>query len=80
MKGKQINLENIPEKEKVETFWKSIWGDSIEFDSQCIWVKKLKQSYCQNVEETVYQISEENINTAIDKIKSGKSPGRDLIV
>ena len=46
MKGKQINLENIPEKENVETFWKSIWGDSIEFDSQCTWVKELKQSYC----------------------------------
>ena len=42
-------------------------------------MKQLKKEYCQTVTTKTYQITEDILETAVNKIQPNKAPGRDLI-
>ena len=42
-------------------------------------MKQLKKEYCNNVTTKTYQITEDILETAVNKIQPNKTPGRDLI-
>ena len=42
-------------------------------------MKQLKKEYCNNVTTKTYQITEDILETAVNKIQPNKAPGRDLI-
>ena len=71
----------MPSQENVETFWKGIWESCSQFNGEkTLWMKQLKKEYCNNVTTKTYQITEDILETAVNKIHSNKAPGRDLIV
>ena len=35
-----MNVEKPPSKEKVETFWTSIWGTEQDYDEEAEWLKR----------------------------------------
>ena len=36
----QMNVEKPPSKEKVETFWTSIWGTEQDYNEEAEWLKR----------------------------------------
>ena len=47
MKGNCITAENIPTKNEIETFWKSIWQDTNKtFNETASWLRELELTYC----------------------------------
>ena len=81
MKGNCITAEKIPTKNKIETFWKSMWQDTNKaFNETASWLHELELTYCSDVESNQYQITRDTLKTAVNKIHLGKSQARDLII
>ena len=79
-KGTRINIENLPSKDEVESFWKSIWCKNVIFNKDSPWIKDLVVNYCKGAKQNVYSIDLKTLNTAINKIIPIKAPGRDLVI
>ena len=75
-----VILKTMPSQENVETFWKGIWESRSQVNYEnTLWMKQLKKEYCNNVTTKTYQITEDILETAVNKIQPNKAPGRDLI-
>ena len=69
----------MPSQENVERFWKGIWESRSQVNYEnTLWMKQLKKEYCNKVTTKTYQITEDIIETAVNKIQPNKAPGRDL--
>ena len=79
-RGTKINFENLPSKDEVESFWKSIWCKNVTFNKDAPWINDLVVNYCKNAKQNIYSIDLKRLNTAINKINPSKAPGRDLII
>ena len=40
-RGTKINVENLPSKDEVESFWKSIWCKNVTFNKDAPWINGL---------------------------------------
>ena len=70
----------MPSQENVETFCKGIWESCSQVNYQnTLWMKQLKKEYCNNVTTKTYHITEDILETAVNKIQPTKAPGLDLI-
>ena len=56
MNGNNIIVENLPEKEAVEKFWKDVWQNEASFNDKAEWLQQLEKTYCRNVTTTNYNI------------------------
>ena len=79
-RGTKINVENLPSKDEVESFWKSIWCKNVTFNKDAPWINDLVVNYCKGAKQNVYSIDLKTLNTVINKINPSKAPGRDLII
>ena len=79
-RGTKINLENLPSKDEVESFWRRIWCKNVTFNKYAPWINDLVVNYCKDAEQNIYSIDLKTLNTVINKINPSKDPGRDLIV
>ena len=79
MKGNNITIEKLPEKEAVENFWKDVWQNEASFNGKEEWQQKLEKTYCRNVTTTNYNIDRKILDKVIKKIQINKAPGCDLI-
>ena len=52
-RGKKINAENIPSKDEVESFWKSIWCKNDTFNKDAPWLNDLVVNYCKYATQNV---------------------------
>ena len=75
-----VTLKTMLSQENVETFWKGIWElrSQVNYENT-VWMKQLKKEYSNNVRTKTYQITEDILQTAVNKIQPNKEPGRDLI-
>ena len=80
MKGNTIEVKDMPTKDDIQAFWKSIWNEKIDYNTNAPWINELKTSYCANVEQKDYKINLETLKKALSKIQNNKSPGRDMII
>ena len=76
----KINVENLPSKDEVELFWKSIWCINVAFNKHAPWINDLVFNYCKDAKQNVYSIDLKTLNTITNKINPSKAPGRDLII
>ena len=76
-RGTKINVGNLPSKDEVESFWKSIWNKNSTFNKDASWINDLVVNYCKDAKQNVYSIDRK---TVINKINPSKVPGRDLII
>ena len=79
-RGTKINVENLPSKDEVESFWKSIWSKNATFNKDVPWINDLVVNYCKGAKQNVYSIDLKTLNTVINKITPSKAPGRDLFI
>ena len=79
-RGAKINFENLPIKDKVESFWKSIWCENVTFNKDAPQINDLFLNYCKDAKQNVYSINLKTLNTVINKINPSKAPGRDIII
>ena len=79
-RGTKINVENLPSKDEVESFWKRIWRKNVTFNKDAPWINDLVVNYCKDAKQNIYSIDLKTLNTVINKINPSKAPGRDLIV
>ena len=70
----KVNVENLPSKYEVESFWKSIWCKNVTFNKDALWISDLVVNYFKD------SIDLKTLNTDINKINLSKAPGRDLII
>ena len=59
----KINVENLPSKDEVELFWKSIWCINVAFNKQAPWINDLVLNYCIDANQNVYSIDLKTTNT-----------------
>ena len=52
----------------------------IDYNTNALWINKLKTNYCANVNQKDYEINLETLNKALSKIQNNKMPGRDMII
>ena len=78
MKGNTIKVKDMPNKDDIKAFWKSIWN--VKTDYNAPWINILKTNYCANVKQKDYKINLETLKKALSKIQNNKSPGRDMII
>ena len=79
-RGTKINVDNLPSKDEVESFWKSIWCKNVTFNTYAPWINDLVVNCCKGAKQNVYSIDLKTLNTVINKINPSKAPGRDLII
>ena len=79
LRGTKTNIENLPSKTEVESFWKSTWCKNVALNKDAPWIKDLVINYCKDATQNVYSIHLKTLNTVINKISPSKAPGRDLI-
>ena len=79
MKGNNIIVEKLPEKEEVEKSWKDVWQNETNFNDKAEWLQQLKKTYCRNVTATNHRIDRKMLDKVINKIQINKVPGSDLI-
>ena len=46
-RGTKINVENLPNKDEVESFWKSISCKNVTFNKDASWINDLVVHYCK---------------------------------
>ena len=80
MKGNTIEVKDMPNKDDIQAFWKSIWNLKIDYNTNATWIKELKTNYCANVNQKNYKINIEALQKALSKIQNNKSPGPDMII
>ena len=79
-RGTKINVENLPSKDEVESFWKGIWCKNITFNKDAPWINDLVVNCYKGAKQNVYSIDLKTLNTVINKITPSKAPGRDLFI
>ena len=79
MKGNNIIVEKLPEKEAVEKFWKDVWQNEASLDDKAEWLQQIEKTYYRNVTATNYHIDRKMLDKVIKKIQIHKTPGSDLI-
>ena len=79
MKGNNIIVEKLLEKEAVEKFWKDVWQNEASLDDKAEWLQQIEKTYCRNVTATNYNIDRKMLDKVIKKIQINKAPGSDLI-
>ena len=47
-KGESIKIMDPPGKEEIEDFWKGIWCEEKEFNSE--WLRQLQSEYCNDID------------------------------
>ena len=62
MKGNNMKLKNLPKKEEVKTYWKSILQDDTKFNENLERLSDLEKSYHKYVKSPDYNISQSTIN------------------
>ena len=79
MKGNNIIVEKLPEKEAAEKFWKDIWQNEASFNYKAEWLQQIEKTYCRNVTATNYKIDRKMLDKVMKKIQINKASGNDLI-
>ena len=79
MKGNNIIVEKLLEKEAVEKFWKDVWQNEASFNDKAEWLQQVEKTYCRNARATNYNIDRKMLDKVIKKIQINKAPGSDLI-
>ena len=80
MKGNTIEVKDMPTKDDIQAFWKSIWNVKIDYNTNARWINELKTNYCANVNQKDYQINLETLSQGLSKIQNNKTPGQDMII
>ena len=79
MKGQAAEkVKKMPTKESLEDFWGGLWGTEIQHNTDAEWSGTLREEYCQNVQETEVNITDEIMSKVLKKLANNKH-GRDLI-
>ena len=68
MKENTIEVKDMPTKDNIQAFWKSIWNVKINYNTNTPSINELKTNYCANVNQKDYEISLETLNKALSKI------------
>ena len=79
MKGNNIIVEKLPEKEAVEKFQKDVWQNEVSFNDKSEWLQQLEKTYCRNVTASNYNINQKMLDKVIKKMQINKAPGTHLI-
>ena len=80
MKGNTIEVKDMPNKDDIQAFWKSVWNVKIDYNTNATWIKELKTNYCANVNQKDYKINIKTLQKALSKIQNNKSSGPDMII
>ena len=67
MKGNNIEMKDVPTKDDIQAFWKSIWNTKIDYNTNAPWINELKTNYCVYVNQKDYK-------------RFQKLPGPDMII
>ena len=79
-KRSNIKLEEIPAKEKVQSFWQNICQRETKFNKTANWLGLFERTHCKNIIPTKYEKDRKALDKIINDIQLNKSPGRDLII
>ena len=63
----KINVENLPRKDEVESFLKSILCKNVIYNKDAPWINDLIVNYCKGAKQNVYSIDLKTLNTVIIK-------------
>ena len=70
-------ISKTPLMDKVEKFWKDIWGKKGNFNEKPVWLSSLESEYCKNIKPKLYQIVTTILDAVISKIQNNKASGID---
>ena len=51
MKRNITEVKDMPTKDDIQAFWKSIWNIKIDYNTNAQWINELKTNYCANVNQ-----------------------------
>ena len=51
MKRNITEVKDIPTKDDIQAFWKSIWNIKIDYNTNAQWINELKTNYCANINQ-----------------------------
>ena len=80
IKGKTIEVKDMPIKDDIQAFWKSISNVKIDYNINAPWIIELKTNYCANANQKDYEINLETLYRVLSKIQNNKMPGRDMVI
>ena len=66
---------NPPTKEDVERFWKPLYENKKEYNTDTVWLEECKTSVNNITEETYSEITTNEIESATSEFSNQKSPG-----
>ena len=71
-------VKDMPEKEAIEEFWKSMWENPKEHRSDTPWMEMLKREYCKEAMQKNYEIDDKVMDKLLSKMANNKC-SKDLI-
>ena len=81
LKGDQIKIQNPPDKEQLETFWRNIFERDITHNNEAQWIQEIEEDpairACEEMPEL--RITLGSLKKKIAKSNSWKAPGPDKV-
>ena len=74
-----ITVDDPPSQQQTEEFWKNIWSNPKEFNSDAEWIKDQEEANANINQQEWQDITLEELQTALAKSQKWKSPGLDMI-
>ena len=68
MKGNNIIVEKLLEKEAVEKFWKDVWQNEASFNDKAEWLQQVEKYYCRNARAASYNIDRKMLDKVTTKM------------
>ena len=79
LKGECLGpVKEMPRKEETQNFWSSLWGKPVHHIKNVPWLQLLKEEYCVDATQELYEITDEILDKILNKLANDK-PGRDQV-
>lgn len=72
-------VDEIPNEEETEEFWKEIWGQATEHDKDAEWIRRVERKLDRPDKQRDITITEDNMKKVLKKLPNWKAPGPDAV-
>ena len=71
------NVQPVPDKEEFLNYWKKIWEDNVDHNSEADWIPSVREALATAEDQSEITITRATISARVKKMANWSSPGTD---
>ena len=80
MRGESFTVKSTPTQQSLESYWSTQWGQTAKLNANAQWLPDIRSSYCSEVMQSSYEVTEATLKQVLSNTGNNKSPGPDGLV